>query len=417
MRTVQHRIQLHRTQHAFRHDTSNYRAFVGGRGAGKSFCGAYDMLRRVQPDRAYLIGSPTGILMGDTTYPTFKKLAEQLGVWHSVKLTPYPTATIRTQRGLCEVRFRTAEDPERMRGPNLSGVWLDEASIMPEDAYKINIAALREAGEQGWLSATFTPKGPTHWTYQTFATGRPDTAMFRARTGENPFLPKDFEATLQGQYGETQFARQELGGEFVQIAGAEFPAEWFDWPGFWFDAWPTEGIIHKVLYLDPSKGVRDFAGDAKTGKQPDWQAYVLAALVQEKVNGQLKNIIYLDAQLNREAVPDMIGRGLRIAKDFGPDAVVFEDNGTMGFMGFEVQRQQASSDVLIPWSSITHRVPKIQRIRVLGGYLSQHQIRIRSTPGGKLMRAQMGDVPFSEYDDAVDAAAGAIEALGMLMRR
>ncbi len=402
-------------QYRFRHSTALFRAFVGGRGAGKSYSGAYDMLRRVKPGRSYLIGSPTGILMGDTTYPTFKKLAEELGVWQSVKLTPYPTATIRTQKGTCEVRFRTAEDPERMRGPNLSGVWLDEASIMPEEAYKINIAALRESGEQGWLSATFTPKGPTHWTYQTFATGRPDTEMFRARTGENPFLPRDFEATLQGQYGETQFARQELGGEFVQIAGAEFPAEWFDWPGFWFDEFP-EASTHRVVYLDPSKGVRDFAGDAKTGKQPDWQAYVCAAVVQENQGGQLKNIIYLDAHLNREAVPDMIARGLRLARDFNPQAVVFEDNGTMGFMAHEVRRQQAAADVLTPWSSITHRVPKIQRMRVLGGYLSQHQIRIRRSDGGKLMRAQMGDIPFADYDDGVDAAAGAIEALGMLMR-
>lgn len=407
-------IKLHKVQSQFRHSDALFRAFVGGRGAGKSWVGAYDLLRRVKPDRSYLVGSPTGILMGDTTYPTLKRLAEELGVWQSVKLTPYPTASIRTQKATCEVRFRTAEDPERMRGPNLSGVWLDEASIMPEEAYKINIAALREAGEQGWLSATFTPKGPTHWTYQTFASDRPDTAMFRARTGENPFLPKDFEATLQGQYGETQFARQELGGEFVQIAGAEFPAEWFgEW--LWFDQFPSE-TIHKVLYLDPSKGVRDFAGDAKTGRQPDWQAYVCAALVRENHNGQLKNIIYLDAHLNREPVPEMIARGLRIAKDFGPEAIVFEDNGTMGFMGYEVQRQQSASDILIPWSSITHKVPKIQRMRVLGGYLSQHQIRIRRSPGGKLMRAQMGDIPFSDYDDAVDAAAGAIEALGMLMR-
>lgn len=373
------------------------------------------MLRRVRPDRTYLVGSPTGILMQDTTYPTLKKLAEELGVWQSVKLTPYPTATIRTQKGTCEVRFRTAEDPERMRGPNLSGCWLDEASLMSEQAYTINIAALREAGEQGWLSATFTPKGPTHWTHQVFNTGKPDTAIFRARTGMNPFLPPDFEATLKGQYGETQFARQELGGEFVQIAGAEFPAEWFDWPGFWFDQFPEEGTVHRVLYLDPSKGVRDFPGDAKTGKEPDWQAYVAAALVREKIDGQLKNILYLDAHLNREPVPEMIARGLRIAKDFKPDVVVFEDNGTMGFMAHEVRRQQAAADVLIPWNSITHKTPKIQRMRVLGGYLSQRQIRIRSSPGGKLMRAQMGDVPFGEYDDAVDAAAGAIESLGLLM--
>lgn len=392
-------VELHDKQIEFFESAALYRGFVGGRGSGKSFVGALDLLCKSRPQRTYMVASPTSVMMGDTTFPTLKRIATDLGVIEDIKLTPYPVMTLVNR---ATIRFRTAEDPERMRGPNLSGVWLDEASLMPQDAYDIAIAALREAGEQGWLSATFTPKGPTHWTYEVFATGKENTAIFKARTGDNPFNPPGFEATLAGQYGETQFARQELGGEFVQLEGAEFPAEWFDYPGFWFDEWPS--LRFKVVYLDPSKG--------RTDKPGDWQCIVMAGLDHA-------NIIHLDAEFNREPVTEMIARCLRIVKSWGPVAsLAMEDNGTMGFMAPEVERQTNESRLLIPWHLVTNREPKLFRIRGLGGYLSRRQIRIRNTQGGKLLRAQLGDVPFGSNlpggDDGPDAASGAVRRLEQL---
>jgi hypothetical protein len=229
MRTETRTIRLHRMQAAFRRSNANYRGFVGGRGSGKSWSGAYDMLRRARRGRTYLIGSPTGILMQDTTYPTFKKLAQEMGVWDParVRMSPYPTVELTTG---ASVRFRTAEDPERMRGPNLSGVWLDEASLMHVDAYNICIAALREGGEQGWLSATFTPKGLAHWTYDVFGTARADTEIFHASTRDNPFNPSGFQDTLARQYGggESALSRQELDGLFLddEDGWQVIPASW-----------------------------------------------------------------------------------------------------------------------------------------------------------------------------------------------
>src|SRR5690242_19387870 len=57
-----------------------------------------------------------------------------LGVWNraTIKLTPYPNVVLSTG---ATIRFQTAEDPEKMWGPNLSGVWLDEASLMHHQAY------------------------------------------------------------------------------------------------------------------------------------------------------------------------------------------------------------------------------------------------------------------------------------------
>src|SRR5262249_32351590 len=130
-------------------------------------------------------------MLSDSTFRMFLALAQELGIVEAgdVKRSAPPSILLRTG---AEVLFRSADEPDRLRGPNLSGIWLDEASLMPEDAFTVAIGRLREAGEQGWLTATFTPKGRLHWTFETFATGRPDTALFHPRTSHNPFLPEGF---------------------------------------------------------------------------------------------------------------------------------------------------------------------------------------------------------------------------------
>lgn len=397
MQTTDREVALHPAQLEFVSSAALYRAFVGGRGAGKTRAGVYDLISRLAPDRTYLVASPTSVIMGDTTFPTFKQAAEDFGVWDGVRLTPYPSATVRVEDRTATVRFRTAEDPDRMRGPNLSGVWLDEASLMPRAAYDICIAALREGGQQGWLSSTFTPRGPTHWTYEVFATGRPDTALFRARTGDNPFNPPGFEQTIARQYGDTQFARQELGGEFVQIEGAEWAADLIDRKDRWFKDWPA--TVSRVVANDPSKGARE---------DSDYQAF---ADVRVDGNG----IIWCDIEANREGVQAMVERGLSICRHGPPVAgLAVEDNDGLGMLVTEYQRIARERGTVLNIIPIRNTVNKVFRLRRLGGYLSEVderfgcKLRIRDTPGGRLLAAQLKDFPLGEHDDCPDALELAI---------
>ena len=245
---------------------------MGGRGAGKTRAGAIDLIWRSCPGRTYLIGSPTGVMMTDTTFPTFREVARSMGMWWpgGVRLTPYPVVTL---ANTAVVRFRTAEDPERMRGPNLSGVWLDEASLMEEEAYSICIAALREGGESGWLSATFTPRGMGHWTYRVFAREprSMDTAIFSARTAENVFLPPDFDRTVRAQYGNgSRMTLQELDAEFLPDGMAMFARHWFKY----VDVSPK--LTRRVRAWDLA------ATEAKPGTDPDYTCGVLVGETEDK---------------------------------------------------------------------------------------------------------------------------------------
>lgn len=208
-------IQIHTKQADFLDSDATFRAFCGGRGVGKSFIGAYDLLKRARPERLYMAVAPTYTMLEDAAWRAFIQIATDLRFLRDVNQQRHRV----TLGNGAEVIFRTGDEPERLRGPNLSGLWLDEASVMSREVYEIGIACLRQGGEQGWLSATFTPKGQAHWTYEVFGTGRPDTALVHAATLENPFLPPNFEQTMLLQYGE-ELARQELGGEFVDLSDA-----------------------------------------------------------------------------------------------------------------------------------------------------------------------------------------------------
>ncbi len=422
--TLTRERRVHREQARFLRSRALYRGFVGGRGSGKTWIGAYDGLIRAQKGRTYLIGSPTGVILHDTTFPTFKALAQETGLWgpvtievlpeavltptgeSTVKMTPYPTVQLTSGAA---IRFRTAEDPEKMRGPNLSGVWLDEASLMKREAYMVCIASLREGQQNGWLSATFTPKGRTHWTYEVFGKGGPDVELFTAQTRLNPFLPPDFAARLATQYHGAQ-ARQELGGEFTDIAGAEFPAEYFDGPGFWFSDWP-EVLDLKVMALDPSKGA-----DAKTA---DYQAIILYGrdrngteyVEADMAGGDPATSSFPGRPMVAMRAPDgtaltegMVDRTLELYARFKPETLAVEVNQFQLLLLPTFRSTAPIYRVCPSYTPLDNRTKKHLRICRLGEPLKQRLFRFRDTPMTRLLVDQLREYSLeAPYDDGPDA--------------
>ncbi len=407
-------VEMHPAQAEYCDSQALYRGFVGGRGAGKTWVGAHDLLSRAgcleSAGHTYLVASPTGVLMGDTTFPTFKAMAQEMGLWADCKLTPYPVVTLTNG---ATVRFRTAEDPEKLRGPNLSGVWLDEASLMFEDAYLIAIACLREGGRQGWLGATFTPKGKYHWTYEVFATGRADTFLVRSPTADNPFNPAEFAATLEKQYTPL-FARQELGGEFLEIEGAYWPGAWFP-EEHWFDQWPKpEDIRFRAAAVDSAIGRRRAGKDKADG---DYSAVVYFA---SDKNG----VIWVEADLQRRPITQVFSDGFDLVRRWqretgGPvDGFGVESDTFQVLVANEFRRLQAEQGIMLPvYEVFTQGIEKHQRVMRLTPYLSGGQFRWRNTPGTQLLVRQMREFPVGLFDDGPDALEMAIRMAGELWKQ
>ncbi|MCX7664401.1 MAG: phage terminase large subunit [Gemmataceae bacterium] len=236
-------IRLTRPQYEFRTAPHIIRGFVGGVGSGKSWVGAYDLIRRAKKDRLYMVLAPTYTLLEDSSLRSFRSIAELLGVWNpqSCRMSPRPYCRLHTG---AEFIFRSADEPDRLRGPNLSGVWHDEASLCDEAAFEMAIARLREAGELGRYSATFTPRGKKHWTYKVFVENQDaDTILISATTRSNMFNdPKYVE--MVGKKYSSRMRAQELEGQFLDEPGQIFRREWFRL----VDAGPASG--QRVRYWD-----------------------------------------------------------------------------------------------------------------------------------------------------------------------
>lgn len=118
-------------------DPRRYRAFIGGVGSGKTYAGALECIRQ-DPSRGAII-APTYRMLMDATLDTVMRIYEQANL---VKEWVKSEMRMTTHNGL-DIIFRSGDDPEKLRGPNLGWFWLDEAAMMPELVFKIMLGRLR----------------------------------------------------------------------------------------------------------------------------------------------------------------------------------------------------------------------------------------------------------------------------------
>jgi PBSX family phage terminase large subunit len=211
-------IQLHEFQDDFQLNKTRFRAFISGIGGGKTFVGCFEALQTALefPGSLGVIVAPTYRMLSDTTRRTFFELCppQLVKEWRKAdnELVLINGSTI---------LFRSADDPEKLRGANLSWFYLDEAAILPTDlTWKIMIGRLRLPPERGWL--TTTPKG-YNWVYDEFIKNPDDKHWYISfSTARNPFLSKDFIDSIREDYAGT-FLRQEFYGEFTSFEGLVYP--------------------------------------------------------------------------------------------------------------------------------------------------------------------------------------------------
>src|SRR6185436_4676828 len=120
-------LTLSRTQSSFVLDQHRWACFVGGIGSGKSYAGAAKaMVQHLARPGLGLVIAPTYPMLRDATWRT------ALEVWAPVLVGVVRNEMRMVLRGGAEVLFRSADDPERLRGPNVSWAWIDEGSLCHE---------------------------------------------------------------------------------------------------------------------------------------------------------------------------------------------------------------------------------------------------------------------------------------------
>lgn len=180
--------------------------------SGKTFAGAVKAITRLDKPGLGMVAAPTYSMLRDATQRTLLGQMTELGI--DFEFRKGENAVTIPASGH-EIIFRSLDDPEKVRGPNLNWAWIDEGSLVERMAWNIVIGRVR-VGDTPQVWATFTPKG-RNWCWEVWERDADaQHPLYRVRTDENPELPEGF-ATSLGYTGV--FADQELGGEFVAFEG------------------------------------------------------------------------------------------------------------------------------------------------------------------------------------------------------
>lgn len=329
-----------------------------------------------------MIGAPTHEMLRDTVIRPFIALTRQAGILTRWNIST-KTAVLWGDR---VVLFRSGDDPEKFRGPNLGWFWLDEAALLKPDSWDIVMATLRENPEKAWI--TTTPRG-YDWIYYLFNSGDPDYSIIRSKTTDNPYVSAAFINSLQRRYTREKYL-QEAEGEFVDLSGALFRRSWFSVvdsapPGLsWYRYWDLATSV---------KTSADYTGSVRVAMDDDGVIYISDGI---RLKSEWPDVRKIMIQTMRAEHYDTV-QGIEEAL-----------HGLAAIQ--ELQRLPELAHISLTGYRV--REDKVQRANNWAPKAEQGMIRIVSGEWSSQFIDECSVFPHGQHDDMVDAVSGAVQMIG-----
>ncbi len=200
--------------------------FRAGRGAGKTRSGAEAVRQQIEKVNRLALIAPTAADVRDVLIEGDSGI---MSVFPDHQRPEYEPSKRRvTFHNGARAYAYSAEEPERLRGPQHGFGWMDEPASMPngEEAMSNLLLGLR-LGQSPWLMVTGTPK-PLPWLRA--LASRPDTITTTGSTYENASnLAPGFIDDVLARYEGTRLGRQELYAEWLEdVEGALWTEKMID---------------------------------------------------------------------------------------------------------------------------------------------------------------------------------------------
>jgi hypothetical protein len=194
--------------------------FVGGYGSGKTRGAVYKaiMLGIKNAPCLGIFVEPTYTMVRDVAVRSFQEVLDEMGIPYHFHRTDH----ILRVADSFDILFRSGDQPERIVGINAAWGIIDEPALQSEAVPKTIISRLRDPRAKLYqLALTGTPEG-FNWFYDWCHKKNPDgtaaSHLIRAKTTDNPFLPKMYVDELRSKYTEEEVAAY-INGEFVRFEG------------------------------------------------------------------------------------------------------------------------------------------------------------------------------------------------------
>lgn len=273
---------------------------MSGRGFGKTWTGASWIYEQAAtyPGSEWAIVAPT---FSDTRRICIEGSAGLLRAMHKEEVVGYRRNDLEIElvNGSRIYGF-SADRPDRVRGSNLWGAWLDEVGSWRYDAtfHEGLMPALRK-GEHPRIIVTTTPRGTS---LLRELAGRDDGSVHTTQgsTLENEANLSDVALKeLYRRYGGTRLGRQELEGELIaDVEGALWKRAWLE-QGRLVPIYDENGkpdlppLVRVVVAMDPSttsKASSAEFGIMVVGLGTDGEVYLLDDLSGRMTPGQAMRV-------------------------------------------------------------------------------------------------------------------------------
>jgi phage terminase large subunit-like protein len=293
----------------------------------------------------------------------------------------------------------SAEEPERLRGPQFDLLACDElaAWVDPQTCWDMAMLGLRLGRHPRWIVTT-TPK-PKRLIKELVhrAQSGGNVVITRGNTYENAAnLAPAFLAEIRARYENTRLGRQELNAEVLEdVQGALWTRDMIE--AARHDG-PIPDLVRVVVAVDPS-GTR---GDSDKG---DSIGIVVCGLGRDGLG-------YVLADRTLKASPSVWGATAVAAyREFKADRIIAERN----FGGAMVEHVIRTCDPLIPYRDVTASRGKIARAEPIAALYEQN--RVRHSGNLQSLEDQLAAMTGAGYagDGSPDRADALVWALTELM--
>ncbi len=358
-----------------------FRLFVGGAGSGKTRAAVLEILRMPAGSTGMVV-APTYRMLTDSTLATFLELTRAGGVLRSFNKTDMNAQLVNGTN----ILFRSADEPDRLRGVNLGWFVLDEGALCDLEVWLILLARLREPPGRAWVCTT--PRG-FDWLWETFVkNASADYAVIQSSTRDNIFLPSNFVERLQSQYTH-QWQQQEIEGEFCELEGSLFKRGWF------------QIIEHAPEGLRWSR-YWDLAASVKT--QADFSASACVALSHESGDIYIRDLIKMKEEwpiVRKQIISTALAE---------PGVQVGVESALHGLAAFqELQRVPELANTTL--RSIRVDKDKISRALPVASRAEAGKVKLIRGNWIADFLDEATSFPHGAHDDQVDAVSGAVQMI------
>lgn len=394
-----------------------FRHLVAGRRGGKTLSAAWDMLFYLIHPRAYFqdfhgvdMERPLVAWVVTKDYPTglwsllaVREVLKQANLTHGVEYKENRGNRWFEFANGSFLLFKTAEDPESLRGAGLDWMWYDESAIIPDErAWQVSSPALAE--KEGAFVSTTTPDGK-NWHYNTFwspeSMHKPDTARIEYYSIDNPYFPTREWERIRKEYHPLMFKREFM-ASFDAMAGKELSGDWLHFYE-----------LSDIEYLRRHDGTYDLdvfvAVDPAISLADTADRFAISAIGVTKNRTQA---YLLDQWAGRIPFPEQVDKINQWFHRYHPHTIAIEKTAYQAALAQQVSRLEGFPPVAAIWT----KGKKFERILAMAPLFRIGRVLVRKDQIDFINEwVDYDSEKKNPADDCLDSVEMALRAAGILL--